>query len=90
MRLVCSISRNRCLSNRYQETAYFGHDVKRNQERGDKSADSRFSTNRFFPVFAAYLDVISIEIVEDLKIFLAALASFCLDDGLVQGAFQVL
>ena len=36
MCLVSSISRNRGLSNRYQQTTDFGHYVKRNQEVGDK------------------------------------------------------
>src|SRR6266403_1528896 len=36
MRLVRSISRNRCLSNRYHQATDFGHYVKRNQEVGDK------------------------------------------------------
>src|SRR6266403_2120932 len=36
MRLVRSISRNRCLSNRYHEATDFGHYVKRNQEVRDQ------------------------------------------------------
>jgi len=83
MRLFRSISRNRCLSNRYQETADFGHYVKRNQERGYKWPHSRFSPNRFFPDFAAYLDIISIKFVENLKILFEAFADVGLDDGRV-------
>jgi hypothetical protein len=83
MRLVRGISRNRGLSNRYQQTSDFGHYVKWNQEVVDKGAQSRFSPNRSFPGFAAYLDIISIKFVEDFKILFEAFADVGLDDGRV-------
>src|SRR6266576_6999560 len=81
MRLVCSISRNRGLSNGYQQTTDFGHHVKRNQEVGEKRAHFRLSTNRFFPGFAAYLDIVIVKSVEDFKIFFEAFADVGPDDG---------
>jgi hypothetical protein len=83
MRLVRSISRDRGLSNRYQETTNFGHYVKWDKEVEEKRAYSRLSTNQFFPGFSAYLDVISVKFIEDLKILFEAFTDVRPDDGRV-------
>jgi hypothetical protein len=81
MPLVCSISRNRGLSNGYQQTTDFGHYMKWDKEVEEKRAYFRLSTNRLFPGLAACLDVIGVKGVEDLKILFEALADVGLDDG---------
>src|SRR6266566_9816935 len=43
--VVCNVSRDRGLSNRYLQTADFGHYVKRNQEVVEKCAHARLSAN---------------------------------------------
>ena len=81
MGFVCSISRNRGLSEGYQQTADFGHHVKRNQEVGEKCAHSRLSTDGFFAGFAAYLDIVGVKYIKDLKVLFEAIADLGLDDG---------
>src|SRR5262249_37507310 len=83
MRFVCSISGNRGLSEGYQQTADFGHHVKRNQEVGEKCAHSRLSTNRFFCGFATYLDIVVIKCVKNLKVLFEAFVDLGLEDGRV-------
>src|SRR6202162_6555225 len=84
------ISRNRTLSDGYEQPTNFGHYMKRRKEVGQKCADSRLSSNRFLQGVASHRNVVSVKRIEDLKIFLVALANFCLGDGLVQGSFQTL
>jgi hypothetical protein len=83
MRLTCGISRNRGLSDGYQKATDFGHYVKRDKEVEEKRAYPRLSTNRFFPGFAACLDVIGVKGIEDLKVLFEAFADVGLDDGRV-------
>src|SRR6266566_1357722 len=90
MRLACSVSRHRDLSNRHLQTADFGHYVKRNQEVAEKRAHSCLSANLFFVGFAAYLDIIGVKGVEDLKMLFEAFADVGPDDSRVQGAFASL
>src|SRR6266404_4350576 len=83
MRLACSVSRHRGLSNGYLQTADFGHYVKRNQEAEEKRAHSCLSANHFFLGFAAYLDIIGVKGVEDPKMLFEAFADVGLDDSRV-------
>src|SRR6266436_6668756 len=83
MRLACSVSRHRDLSNRHLQTADFGHYVKRNQEVAEKRAHSCLSANLFFVGFAAYLDIIGVKGVEDPKMLFEAFADVGLDDSRV-------
>src|SRR5262244_2238545 len=83
MRLACSVSRHRDLSNGYPQTADFGHYVKRNQEVAEKRAHSRLSTNHFLVGLAAYLDIIRVKGLEDPKILFEAFADVGLDDSRV-------
>jgi hypothetical protein len=57
--------------------------MKRDQEVEEKWSHPGLSTNRFFKSFAAYLDIIGIEFLKDLKIFFEASADLGLDDGRV-------
>src|SRR6266496_2953111 len=84
MRLACSVSRHRDLSNGYLQTADFGHYVKRNQEVAEKRAHSCLSANLFFVGFAAYLDIIGVKGVEDPKMLFEAFADVGLDDSRVR------
>src|SRR3981189_3100928 len=52
MRLACSISGDRGLSNGYQQTTDFGHGVQREQEIEEKRAHFRLSANCPSPAFA--------------------------------------
>jgi hypothetical protein len=83
MRLACSVSRHRDLSNGYLQTADFGHYVKRNQEIAEKCAHSCLSANYFFMGVAAYLDIIVVKGVEDPKMLFEAFADVGLDDSRV-------
>src|SRR5258706_6307175 len=83
MRLACSVSRHRNLSNRHLQTADFGHYVKRNQEVAEKRAHSCLSANLFFVGFAAYLDIIGVKGVEDPQMLFEAFADLGLDDSRV-------
>src|SRR5260370_20588954 len=83
MRLACSVSRHRDLSNGYLQTADFGHYVKRNQEVAEHRAHSYLSANHFFLGFAAYLDIIGVKGVEDPKMLFEAFADVRLDDSRV-------
>src|ERR1700737_1646657 len=79
MRLACNISRNRTLSNGYQQTIEFGH-YKGHQEVSEECAHSRLSTNRFSSGVAGYLDIVVIKDVEDLKELFEAFADVSLGD----------
>src|SRR5258708_28015492 len=83
MRLARGISGNRGFSNGNRQTTDFGHDVQREQEAEDKGLHSDLSTNRSFPGFVTYLDVIGVKLVEDLKVFFEASANLGTDDGRV-------
>src|ERR1700730_1334772 len=80
MRLICSVSRNRALSNRYQQATDFGHYVKRDQEAEKKGAHSLLSTDRHFVGFATYLDIVAVECVKNLIVLFEAFTDFGLDD----------
>jgi len=67
----------------YQQTADFGHHVKRDNEVEEKRACSRLSTNRFFCGFATYLDIVAVKCVKNLKVLFEALADLGLEDGRV-------
>ena len=83
LRLACNISRNRALSNGYQQTIDFGHYMEGHQEVSQECAHSRLSTNRFFPSVAGYLDILVVKDVEDLKVLFEAIADVGLDNGLI-------
>jgi hypothetical protein len=75
------------MSDGSQQTANFGHHVKGDQETGEKGAHSRFSIDRLFLIFDAYLNIVCIKSVEDLKIRFKAFADVGLDNGRVEGEF---
>src|SRR5882724_4974360 len=83
MRLARGISGHRGFSNGNRQTTDFGHYVKREQEVEDKGPHSGLSSNRSFPGFVTYLDVIGVKLVEDLKIFFEASADVSPNDGRV-------
>jgi len=51
------------------------------QKIEEKCTYRRLSTDTLLPAFAAYLDIIGVECVENLKIFFPASADIGSDDG---------
>jgi hypothetical protein len=90
VRLFSNITRNGTLSDTYQQAADFSHYVKRDQKVGEKGSHSCLSLDRLFLVFAAYLDVIRIESVEDIEILLEVSANVRPEEGCIQGPFPSL
>src|ERR1700683_1916717 len=90
MGLRHDISRDGSLPEGYEQATNFGHYMKRREKVGQKSTDSRLPSNGLLHYVASHRNVARIKRIEYLKIFLVALANFCLDDGLVKGIFQTL
>lgn len=64
--------------------------MKGDQKTGQKGAHSRLCRDRLFLIFDAYLNVVCIKSVEDLKIRFKAFADVGLDNGRIEGAFPSL
>jgi len=90
MRLVTDIADDGALSDRYQQAIDLHHYVEWDQKVGENGSHSCLSPERLVLRFAAYLDVICIESVENLEIPLKIFADVCPQDGVIQSLFPSL
>jgi len=90
MRLVGDITSNGTLSDRYQQTTDFCHYVKWDEKIRQKRAHSGLSPDRRPLHFATYLQIVSVECVEEFEIPLEVFTNVRLEDGFIQSLFPSL
>jgi hypothetical protein len=80
-----SISRNRGLSNRYQQATDFGHHGKRDQEVGEKRTYSLLSADCLPRIFAPDLEIVCVKSLKDAEKLFVAPVDFGAQDRRIQG-----
>jgi hypothetical protein len=90
MCLVGDITSNGTLSNEYQQTTDFCHYVKWDEKICQKRAHSGLSPDRRPLHLATYLQIVSVECVEEFEIPLEVFTNVRLEDGFIQSLFPSL
>ena len=83
VRLDSGVCRDRGVANRDEQPPDFRHYVKRKQEAREEGTRCRLSTDRLLLAFAAYLYIVGVERVKDLKKLFVPFADLSLNDGRV-------